>query len=363
MSALPDLLTMSNGWSQRSTSFRFELLTAELEWIGVLEVDADRPPSITNNTNRTIKRDIDGIYISPSDASQVNPLRDRLRVIMTVDGLDVEYPLGVFVFASFQREGTGRVWRQATLLDQLALIDVKMEKGWGVPPGTRVDYALQLRMEEHGIPWFEIEESGYVVRGSEWLVWPAGGSGINVVYDLCELAGYYSTYFNNAGMGVMRSVDDLESIEPHVELSSGSIVHQNARSVINDVLDAPNRYIVISNSADYPIDGYWDVPSSAPHSITNRGRVISRTYDVQGVTDHAQATRMAKAKGQSDSSTYEWQDLTIVPVPTLDTFEVVSVQDVDSDEINNHHVQTWSMSCADADMDLEVRRIYRELVV
>lgn len=346
-----DALTLANGWSQRTATYRFELLSSSLDLLGTMEIDDTRPPTVNNNTNRTIKRQLDGLYISPSDASEVNPLTDRVRVIMNVAGL-LEYEMGVFLFTSFQREGTGTVWRNATLLDQLVMFDQPMAVGWGVAPGTRIDYALDLWFKQAGVPWYEIEPQGDVIRGSEWLVWPSGTSGIDPLYDLCELAGCYSGYFDNHGMGVVRSVPDIDAVDP-VLIYDDTMV-QSSLTVTNDLLDLPNRYIVISNSADYPVDGYWDVPASAPHSKENRGRVIAKTKDVQGVTDHAQAVKIAKAWGMSDTTTYEWNNFVIAADPRLDTFDIVGLSN------QSHHVQSWSHRCkSGTDMDIEARRIYR----
>lgn len=228
-----------------------------------------------------------------------------------------------------------------------------------MPPGANVGAAIELWLEMNDIPVYEVEATSYTIRGSEWLVWPAGTSGIDPLYDLCDLAGFYSAYFNNEGTGVARSVEDLEAVDPLYTYGEGDI-HVDALTRTNDLLDAPNRYIVISNSADYPIDGYWDVPASAPHSIQNRGgRVISKTYDVQGVESQAQATRIAKAKGQSDASTYEWVDFSMEPDPRLDTFDIIGIE---TEEGDSYHVQSTGQSGKDGVMDMEVRRIYRDPV-
>src|SRR4030095_15156076 len=64
----------------------------------------------------------------------------------------------------------------------------------------------------------------------------------------------------------------------------------------DDLLTAPNRFIVISNASDdssAAVFGSFDVPDSAPHYLPNRGFVIAQVEDLQ-ITDKAQAAAVAR---------------------------------------------------------------------
>jgi hypothetical protein len=125
----------------------------------------------------------------------------------------------------------------------------------------------------------------------------------------------------------------------------------------NDLLDAPNRFIVISNgavsasAAAIPIVGRYDIPSSAPHSIANRGFVIPSVEERQ-LDTQAQADAAARNLGQRQTI-FERTTLSTAPDPRHDGYDVIRWQGENWLELG------WSLPMAEgAAMTHTMRKSY-----
>ncbi len=123
----------------------------------------------------------------------------------------------------------------------------------------------------------------------------------------------------------------------------------------DDLLTAPNRFIVISNvssDSSAPVTASFDVPASAPHSIQNRGFVVAQVEDLQ-VPDPTQA--MAVAKNLALRQTiFEQVTLTTAPDPRHDSYNVVWWQGEPWLELS------WSMALVEGGaMNHLLRKAYR----
>jgi len=348
---LVDYSTMK-GTAQRSSTFLFEVMTMDLLPIGILDVNLDRPPVLNNNINRTIKRSISNLTFPMHQAVDVDMLMDHIRVSMIhSDGV---FPIGVFMFADPSvARSTGGDWVDATLVDQGLMLDQAIEVGFAMAPGSLITPAIEERLMSRMIHDFEVEASGRTT-GSDWISWPIGTTDLTIINDLCALLGFYSVYFDNAGKGIARSVPNLAVTDPDFIYGLGTSVITDSIIESNDLLSAPNRYIVVNNGmSDAPVSGFWDVPDSAPHSFANRGMHVARVIDSQSVSDNEQAAAMAQALGQSDTSTYEWASFNTAINPLHDTFNVVQWDG------KKYHEQEWSFTLQDgADQRHGLRRVY-----
>lgn len=362
MSNVTDLITL-NGYSQTGISYDFDLLDKDLYYLGKLEVSAGSTVTIENNINRTIKRQMDGIEILPNILTDINTLSDRVRPYMRLqDG--TRWPLGVFVFsdASYARLSRDSGTRHLTMLDLGAIIDQGVERTYSFLPGRPIEDCIHTLLQASPITEYVVEGSGSSIGGEEGVTWPAGTELLSIINDLCGMGSYYSLYFDNNGVGQVKLVPDLGSEEAVLRYGSVPGEQRVKRETIietDDLLAAPNRYIVTNTSFnDIPIVGYWDIPSPAPHSIANRGYVVSVTKDVQGLESVDQAMNAAKAYGQSDYNTYQWATFDAAPDPRHDTFDIVSWEGV------NYREQSWRLAMEpDASHTHELRRIYTEIQV
>lgn len=347
------------GRGQRSSTFMFELLDNGLNVIG--EIDVVSPGvSIQNNINRKIKRTLSNFVLSPAVDRDINPITDRVRVSMIMED-ETTWPLGVFLFSDTSvvpLTGT-RGYRAGSLTDQSVILDQPTTRTYSFNPGSNIGASIQSMLQGL-IPAYQVEVASIFVPGTEAMVWPAGTSRLDIVNDLCSAAGYYSLYFDNAGVAIARSVPDLAGVE--ATLRYGSIdpneqrVYSGTITMRDDLLEAPNRYIVVSTGMNQQeVVGFWDIPSTAPNSKENRGYVVATVINKQGIDSNAAATTAAKAYGQSDYSTYSWATFDAAPDPRHDTFDVVAWEGV------NYREQSWTLPCIEGGAHKhELRRIYNE---
>lgn len=347
-------------------TFRFELLDIAHNVIGHLSVRSDSTPTISNSINRTIKRQMSGLVLPQSDTAAINTLTDRVRP-WAVFGDGSQRPCGVFLFgdatmsrqtygsAQFATPGSG-LSLSGSLLDQLCTIDQPTAVGTAYPPGTLISTALEEQMERSSALEWHIDPSTSRIRGTEWFTKPAGTSLLEVINGLAQLGGYYTLFFDNEGIGQLIQVPDLSSSEVDFAYGEDSTVYQDTITESDDLLQAPNRYIVLNNSlTDEPVSGRWDIPATSPNSIANRGFVVGKTIDMQGVESNADAEAAAKAFGQADYSTYSWATFDTVINPDHDTFSIVGWRGI------KYREQAWSYPCIhDGHHQHELRRVYSE---
>lgn len=345
--------------AKRASSFRFDVLDVALNEVGTADVSAASPPSISNDTDRAIKRQLSGLRMSPAQAAELDPLSSRLRPVMILqDG--TEWPLGVFLFSGYDR--TRYSWGEVpmpTLHDQGVILDQACERTISHPPGSLVTDRLGWLLARFDLP------AGYVIQSStartsakSAMVWPAGTSYKNILTETAALAGFYSGYFDNAGVLQFRAPGAADGSsgtdlwyptrpDGPSRVLAGSVV------VSDDLLNAPNRYIVIDSSAtDVPVFGWFDVPASAPHSAANRGFIVSSVTDRQGVGSNTNAMNVGRSLYAAARS-YEWLTFDSPPDPRHDTFQTVDFDGVVYRETG------WSMTLeAGGKMSHELRRTY-----
>lgn len=361
---MSDVLLM-DGWSQQSTSFRFELLNESLVYIGELPVTGT--VKIDNNINRTLKRQMSNLTLPPSVIGEIDVLRARVRpVIQYSDG--AEYPLGVFMFtdASVTRSnfaggefthpgdnGTASM----SLHDQMTLLDAASDRPIAFPPGTPITTAIDsllalVAATSPGITW-SIETSDSAIRGSDWFVKPPGSNILSTLNELSSMASMYSIYCDNFGEFIVKKVPEIDTV-PVFSYNPGENVFDDTIVESTDLLNLPNRYIVINSAlTDQVIYGSYDIPSNAPHSVQNRSRLVTEVIDMQGISSSQEAAAAAQARARSDASSYQWVDFDTVPDPRHDTFDLVGW---DGDV---YREQSWSLTLAPGGVHHhELRRVY-----
>lgn len=312
------LLDLASYVGQRSATFQF-LLTDGPTGQNLGEIHPIRGSAVlTHDTTRTIKRDL-SLSLGVEDSARINVIRDRVSVSMILSG--VTYPLGRFLFAddTGNKKSSGTL-RTEKLIDEMFVIDQKMERGF-TAFGT-VDTAIQNLLT--GIPNLVLgmEASGLESTGS----WAAGTSRAKVLGDLCTQGGYFSPWFdNNNVLRIIRSFDPADRL-PTFDFDAGNSVFRDSIAETNDLLDAPNKFVVISNAstganATVAAVGTYTVPNSAPHSITNRGFVIPDVRDIQ-LTSPGQAQVAAETIGITNTI-FERTQLATAPDPRHDSYDVI----------------------------------------
>lgn len=313
------ILDLDVGIGQRSCTFRFELINGVTgEHLG--DITPIRTATLTHDTTRTIKRQL-SISLGQADTAAINPVSDRILVSMVLASGE-KFPLGRYIFTDRnQLIYTSGNLAVLGLNDEMFLVDQEIEHGIdGVLKGcealifsTMKDLPVTLEVEPSPLP-----------STQSW------GAGINrgSVLEALALAGdYFSPWFGNDGhMHFIRTFDPAASVADF-DFDEGFRVIREPINQTDDLLTAPNRFIVVSNTATdpaHPVVGVADVPTNAPHSVINRGFVISKTVTLQ-LTNGNQAQQVATGLANRQT-VFERVSLTTPPDPRHDSYNVIKWQ-------------------------------------
>jgi hypothetical protein len=307
----------------RQEAVAFDVLDATLAVIGTLNPARDPVPRITNDTSRTIKRALSGLRVPATEAAAVDPFRDRIRARWVIEDDPAVYPLGVFLFADqnqiVRSYGTDL---DLELVDQTFIIDQPLLEGVSYGIGTPVGATLALLAADAGVPSFYVAPSSVTLQRP--ATWPGGTSLYRVLADLCLLEGFTPPFFDNEG--TLRLVD-----APDPELAPATRLYPPGSPIIDpsivrtdDLLTAPNRWVVVDNGATAgPVVGVYELPSTAPHSFFNRGFHVTQWVEQQGLESVAAAVAAAKALALTDPDGVERASFSTVVDPRHDTYDVV----------------------------------------
>lgn len=340
------ILDLDAGIGQRSCTFRFDLVNGVTgENLG--QIHPVRAASLTHDTTRTIKRQLT-FPLGAEDMAAVNTVTDRVLVTMILSNGE-EWPLGRYMFVDASRLifTSGRLGAMA-LSDEMFLVDQEIEVGID---GVNVSVQPLVVAVLAGLPVTAVIEASPFVSAEAW------GVGINrgsILESLSVSGDWFSPWFgNDTQMHFIRTFDPATRV-PDFDFDSGFRVMRDQILETDDLLTAPNRFIVISNVAttDQPIVGVADVPINAPHSIPNRGFVIAATSTLQL---NSQTQAISVARGLANRQTvFERATLTTPPDPRHDSYNVIKWQGELWLEL------AWSMALVEGgQMNHTMRKSYR----
>jgi len=318
---------------QVSLTYRFDLVDGvSNKVIGTVHPSRESTPTLSHDTTRTVKRSLNNVLLTASESGDVDPLRDRVLLYMVL-GDGREFPLGRYMFSSqVGARYTSGVPLAMNLVDEMFILDQETSSAFSATPAPfnlqlggfpDVDSAVQALVRRFSpkdgvVITVQAEPSGLLSQSA----WPAGTSGAKILQDLARDGGYFSPWFDHNG--VLRFVRAFEPADeiPNVDLDADGHVVPGTISETSDLLAAPNRFVVISNlSGAAPVIGTYDVPDTAPHSIVNRGFVLSQTSQLQVVSSQ-QATQVARTIGITNT-VFERTALSTTPDPRFDSYTVV----------------------------------------
>lgn len=303
---------------QRTATFRFALTNGVTgEVLG--DIHPLRGASLTHDTSRTTKRQLT-IALGKTDTASVNPLTDRINVYMVIGG--VEYPLGRYMFVDASRNvfTAGRLG-QMQMADEMFLVDQQITSGI-----TGFDKAVVTTILDTvaGLPINTLVDPSPYNAAQSWGI----GTGRGQILEALSVAGdYWSPWFDNQGvLRFVRTFDPATQV-PDINLDDGFQVLQASILETDDLLTAPNTFVVISNAPSdttVPVVGRATIPPSAPHSVSNRGFAIADVYDLQ-LADSTQADAVAQGIAQRQT-VFEKVTLATAPDPRHDSYTVVQWQ-------------------------------------
>lgn len=342
------LLDLAPWVGQRQCTFRFNLSDGVTgEDLG--EFHPLRGASLTHDTTRTIKRQL-SLQLGEADTAAINPIRDRVRVYMVFPN-GQEYPLGKYMFTDSTRQvfTSGKLGTMV-LNDEMFLVDQQIGKGVTAYFHSANDIIAEILTP---LPIdFTVEASPF----SNTQSWAVGQGRGSVLEALAVTGDYFSPWFDNTGvMRFIRSFDPATRI-PELDFDAGNQVLRTAITETDDLLTAPNKFVVISNASSNdglstPIVGTATVPPTAPHSLANRGFEILEVQDLQ-LTTPAQAFAVANNLANRQT-VFERVTLSTPPDPRHDSYNVIRWQGELWLEL------AWSMALTEGgEMNHLLRRAY-----
>jgi hypothetical protein len=312
------ILDLTTGVGQRQFTATFKLVNG-VSGMNLGTLTPLRNATLTHDTANVTKRTL-SLNLGVADSRAINPITDRIDVTVTINR--VNYPLGRYMFtASTEEESLAGDMARCQLQDIMFSIDQETDvgiSGRGKPVGSVISTVLAS---------FDLD---VVIENSDFTsaqTWPAGTRRGQILNDLALTGGYFSPWFDNLNRLRFVSAFNPADQVPQFDLDEGNQVIRDGVTRTSDLLSAPNRFMVVSNSSsssDQPVYGLADVPITAPHSVQNRGFVIQQTVDAQ-VSTIPQATKMAQSLAYSQQI-LQYTNLSTIPDPRHDSYDVVQWQ-------------------------------------
>lgn len=335
-------------WPNRPETWRWRLYDKDDNLLGDLVVSTADTPQIVNDTTRSIRRNVPRITVPPRPrydtdmsryyAEDVDTLTTRVRPFFTL-GDGTEYPLGKFVWGDDSGvQGTGGNPKLGALTDLCTDLDQPLETSIGYGQGDGVRDAILEVLAALAIPNDGVDNSDAVFGVA--IGWVAGrDTGLTVLDGLCKNAGFLPPYFDNVGLLQCRTAPDLSVATADFTYGYGTSVLPGSAVFSNDLLTAPNRYVIIGGNPDAELVGIFDVPDAAPNSFKNIGRYRRKTDTVQGIATQAQADQAAASAYATDISSYTWLSFASRIDPRHDTWNIVNYDGINYREVG------WTITC------------------
>lgn len=303
-------------------------------------------PQLSHDTTSSIKRRLT-LSLGKTDTASIDPLTDRILPYFILNG--VTWPLGRYVFSdpTLLKTSNGD-FGSYTLLDEGFIIEQELDAGYSSTQAC--DTAIFDLVSGLPLQRVLLEASPYRAVGSFSV-----GTNRGQALDAYATQGDYFPYWmDHAGdMRMIRTIDPARVV-PDFDWDAGNKVRRDSVNLTNDIITAPNRFVVIGNSGESstePAIGKYDVPPSAPHSIARRGFAIQDTRQLE-VNNAAQAQVMARNVGIRQT-VYERMSVSTTIDPRHDSYNVVHFQGSNWLELR------WSIECTPGGtMTHELRKAY-----
>lgn len=306
---------------QRQCTFRFDRINGVTgEVLG--QIHPLRGAKLTHDTTRTIKRQL-SLSLGVVDTASINVISDRILVYMVFPN-GTEYPLGKYMFTDESEQFfTSGTLGDVALNDEMFLVDQQITKGI---VGNQAPTMSVVQNVLNGLPISYVMEPSALPSVGSWTVGTGRGS---VLEALAKTGDYFSPWFgNDTQMHWIRSFDPSDGRLPDLDFDHGNKVFRAGIVKTSDLLTAPNKFIVISNTPtdpSTPVVGEASVNPAAPHSLPNRGFEIPEVQDLQ-LADAVQAAAVAQNLANRQTI-FERVTLNTAPDPRHDSYNVIRWQE------------------------------------
>lgn len=340
---------------QRSATFRFDIVDSVTGYRRAVKPLSGAAPTLKHNTSATITRTITDVQLTPTDAALFNSITSRLEPFMIVGG--ETFSLGRYVPSDWARRRfsshTSAKIGVASFYDEMFIIDQQLSNAFGAQSvGGEVIFNMLTRFLNRFPIKFTVEPSNFLSLGS----WSAGTRGGVITEQLALDGDYLSPWFDHTStLRFIRSFDPADEL-PTFDFDNHFHVLRENIIESDNLIDAPNRFVVVGNGAGavggVDVVGFADVPSTAPHSIANRGFIVADVQNRQ-VDSSAQAGAIAQNLVHRQTL-IEQVELETLPDPRHDSYDIIHWQSENWLEI------AWSLPlAAGGRMSHTLRKTYK----
>lgn len=347
------LLDLDDWIGQRSATFRFDLVDAITGYRQQVHPVIDMGiPTISHDTGRTIKRILSGFFLNKDDTALLTVISARIEPFMILGG--ETYALGQYMYNDETRlEFSSGDQSAGSLYDNMFIVDQEIEQS--IP--FRGDFIGALPVMDiirdtlETVPVvYTLEPSAQETVGT-WTIGTARGY---VLEQLSVDGDYFSPWFDHTNvMRFIRSFDPAAAV-PRFDFDTGNkVMADPVPTRSNDLLFAPNRFVVISNATldGSAAVGTYDIPASAPHSFANRGFVVP-SHETRQVKDAVDAQVIAENLGRRQTI-FERAEVYTAPDPRHDSYDVIRWRG------DNWLELAWTLPCIEgARMSHVMRKAY-----
>jgi hypothetical protein len=312
-------LDLVDGVGQRAATFRFDLIDGITNG-KIVDLHPLRGATLLHDTTRTTKRTLN-MSLGAYDTSFIDVINNRVDVYMTFANGD-EYPLGRYMFSDGSRQiFTSGEQGSFTLNDEMFKVDQQITVSISGAGRDVITIMIEV-LSDLGIE-FVLDVTPFTTKQS----WTMGTTRGQILESLALIGDFFSPWFgNDKKFHCIRSFDPITR-EPAFDFDIGNNVMLNGIVDTNELFSAPNRIIVVSNTAidgSVPVVGTADVSLTAPHSIAKRGFVVADVLDLQ-IDTVSQANAVA-TNIINRQTVYEQVTLNTAPDPRHDSYDVIRWQ-------------------------------------
>lgn len=345
-----------DGVRKRYDTFRFDLIDQNFEVLGELSPDSSQPPTITNDTTRTINRSLDNLHLPADEINDINVVRDRVRVWAVLQNGE-EFSLGVFLWgdASNPQRGWG-LEHSGSLVDRTLQLNQAFTGSLGFEAGARTDLIFIFLLQSAGMSLSDIAESEDIETLNEPVSWSPGSTHMRAMTDVADQIGISPPWADRNGLIHLTSPPDpsdpnaqpsIPAYDANTRIIADSIVRSD------DLTKAPNYFFVYDTGPKVSRTGSFRLDASAPHSEQNRGFRVSLVEGMQGLDSQSQANRAARTLARTKGLAFDWISWQSTLDPRHDNWELVSV------EGDNYLETSWAIECrTGGPMSHMARRVY-----
>lgn len=256
--------------------------------------------SVSNNALADVKRTARFTIL---DRTGINYLKDRIkpwaRLAMS-DGGFVEWPLGVFLLSTPEREldEGGVISREVEAYDQLkVLLDDKVDDRYSVAAGALYTTAIATLLAAFT---YNIVPSTLTLPVTR--EWEPGTTKLRIINDLLDAISYESLWFDETGRAIARPYQSpaLRTVEYDYKAGEASVITGKTKQRL-DLFDVPNKWVLSVSDPDRPAltATATNANPASPTSTVSRGRTI---VDFRTEQDAADLTTL---QGKVDRLAFE----------------------------------------------------------